>query len=495
MPPRRRALVTAAVALGVLLAALDFRVVGTALPTVVASLGGMSLYSWVFAGYALSATAAMPILGRLSDLRGRKGLYLGGLALFVFASALGGLSRNMGQLIAFRALQGIGGAALSALSFAILGDLYAPERRGRVQGLMSAMWALAAVVGPALSAVVVETVGWRWVFFVNIPISLLPLAILALAFQEPAPQTRDEGVDYPGVATLVGGVLALMVASALAGNGWDWRSPPLLALVAGGIVLLAAFVHVQRRTPVPTLPLGLFRQRMFALGVAGNFLLGAIIFSLGTFIPLFVQGVIGAGVAGAGAAFMAMSLGWAIAAAISGLLVRPLGYRRLSMSGFAFASAGFYLLMHLAGDSTLSEVLVAMALGGLGAGTIATTLLLALQNTVERSQLGLATSLALFFQNIGGALGVSIGGSFQVTRVQRWFGGPAPDPSALMLPAEAARLSPALLASLKWALARSLQDVFVAGLFIAFLGLVLSVFMTGWRPEPPKPAAPIDKKS
>lgn len=494
MPPRRRALITAAVALGVLLSALDFRVVGTAMPTVIASLGGMSLYSWVFAAYALSTTAAVPILGRLSDLHGRKGLYLGGLALFVFASALGGMSRHMGQLIAFRALQGIGGAALSALSFTIVGDLYPPERRGRVQGLMSAMWALAAVVGPALSATIVATMGWRWVFFVNMPISLLPLAILSLAFQEPAPQARGEGVDYPGVATLVGAVLALMIASTLAGEGWDWRSPPLLALVAGSAFLLAAFIHVQRRTPVPTLPLELFRQRMFALGVAGNFLLGAIIFSLGAFIPLFAQGVLGAGVAGAGAAFTAMSLGWAVAAAISGLLARPLGYRRLSMAGFAFTSAAFYLLMRLTVDSTLSEVLVAMALGGLGAGTIATTLLLALQNTVERSQLGLATSLAMFFQNIGGALGVSIGGSFQATRVQQWFGGPAPDPAELMLPAEVARLSPALLASLKRALAQSLRDVFVAGLFIALLGLALSAFMTGWRQELPKPAAPIDNR-
>lgn len=298
-------LLTIAVATGMLLVALDASIVGTAMPTVVASLGGLELFSWVFAGYALVSTTAMPIFGRLSDVYGRKRLYLFGMVVFVLASALCGLAQDMLQLVLFRALQGVGGAAIFALTFAIIGDLYPPERRGHVSGVTSSMWAIASVAGPTLGALLTETVGWRWVFLVNLPVSLLPMVSLIVLLREPPREPVRARVDVAGSATLMAAIMLVLLAAQFGGKTIPWVSLPmaLVGVAVAGLVWL--FVRIQAGAPMPTIPLELFRERMFVLGAVASFAFGWVAFTLGAFVPMFVQGVIGGGPRAAGIAVLA----------------------------------------------------------------------------------------------------------------------------------------------------------------------------------------------
>src|SRR5437867_3261844 len=362
-----------------LLAALDASIVGTAMPTVVASLGGLDVFSWVFAGYALVSTTAMPFFGRLSDVYGRKRLYLFGLGVFVLASGLCGLAQDMLQLILFRALQGVGGAAIFALTFAIIGDLYPPERRGYVSGVTSSMWAIASIVGPALGALLTETVGWRWVFLVNLPVSLLPIVSLTILLRDRPAQQKRARVDVAGAAALSGAIVLVLLAAQWGGKVLPWSSPQMALLLLAVVALLILFVRIERRAPMPTIPLDLFRRRMFLLGAIASFAFGWAAFTLGAFVPLFVQGVIGGGVRGAGLALLAQSLAWSVAAAASGALVRPLGYRRTNLIGFGLLLAGYALMLPIGPGSDLVAVVPPMILIGVGCGLCSTSLLLAIQ--------------------------------------------------------------------------------------------------------------------
>jgi EmrB/QacA subfamily drug resistance transporter len=482
----RLAVLTVATATGMLLAALDASIVGTAMPTVVASLGGLDVFSWVFAGYALVSTTAMPIFGRLSDVYGRKRLYLFGLGIFVLASGLCGLAQDMLQLIAFRALQGVGGAAIFALTFAIIGDLYPPERRGYVSGVTSSMWAIASIAGPALGALLTETVGWRWVFLVNLPVSLLPIISLSILLHDRPRQPRRVSVDVAGAVTLSSAIVLVLLAAQWAGGPIGWTSPWMALIVLGIVALLTLFVRIERRAPMPTVPLDLFRRRMFLLGAIASFAFGWAAFTLGAFVPLFVQGVIGAGVRGAGVALLAQSLAWSVAAAASGALVRPLGYRRMNLVGFGLLLAGYLLMLPIGPGSDLFAIVPPMVLIGVGCGLCSTSLLLAIQNSVDHSFLGVATSMAMFFRNIGLAVGVSVLGAIQLARLSDRYGGGVPDTGALLLGGAA---DPALSA----ALAGSIHDAWLGAIALVVVGLLAATQMTGWQvasaPAHPEPAA------
>lgn len=470
----RLSVLTAATATGMLLAALDASIVGTAMPTVVAQLGGLDLFAWVFAGYALASTTAMPIFGRLSDVLGRKRLYLSGLALFVVASGLCGLAQNMPQLIAFRALQGIGGAAIFALTFAIIGDLYPPERRGQIQGAVSSVWAISAVAGPALGALLTETLGWRWVFLVNLPVSLLPIVSLSILLHEPTRPRQRVSIDVAGAATLSSAIVLVLVAAQFGGQSIPWLSPTMAAILAATVGLVALFVRIQRSAAMPTIPLELFRHRMFVLGTLGSFAFGWGANALSSFGPLFVQGVIGGGALAAGSALLPMTLGWSSAAAVAGPLVRPLGYRRMNLIGFGMMLLGYLLMLRAGPGSALIEVIVPMAIVGLGCGANSTCLLLAVQNAVGPGNLGVATGLAMFFRNIGFAIGVSILGSIQHARLEQRVGGPVPDIGALLL-------GDTVDLPMRQALAGSVHDAWFAAILVVIVGLVAASQMTGWQ--------------
>jgi EmrB/QacA subfamily drug resistance transporter len=470
-----------------LLAALDSNITATAMPTVVAALGGLNLYSWTFAGYALASTAAMPLFGRLSDIYGRKRLYLGGMVLFVLASAACAAANSMPVLILGRTIQGVGGAAILALTFTIIADLYPPEKRGQVQGVTSSAWAVSAIVGPGLGALLVTTLGWRWVFLVNLPVSLLPILLISrLLHERPRPAGR-RSVDVGGSLTLAASVLCLMFAALNAGDEHRLFGPVTLALFAASLVLLAIFVAIQRQVPVPTVPLGLFRGRMFLLGAIGSLVFGWVGFCVGVFVPLFAQGVGGGSALSAGAVLLPNTLAWSAAAAISGPLVRPIGYRRMCLLGFGLLLASGVVLLTLGPEASLTRMAVAMVLAGLASGVLSPTLLLAIQNAVDPNQLGVATSLAMFLRNIGYSVGVSVMGAILAGGLATRLGSGIGDPSQLLVAGMSSGLDPALAARFHVALAASLHDVFLFSLAVTFLGIAAAFGMTGWQKRPASP--------
>ncbi len=471
-------LLTFATGTGMLLAALDANIVGTAMPTIVAQLGGLDLFSWVFSLYALVSTTAIPIFGRLSDVYGRKRLYLGGLAIFVLASILCGMSQSMPQLIAFRALQGVGGAAIFALVFAIVGDLHPPERRGQFQGAIASMWAISAVIGPGLGALITESIGWRWIFFVNVPVSLIPLLSLGFFLKEPTREAGRARVDALGSGLLAGGVFALLNAMLMARQ--QGQQIQALLLVVVSVLLIVLFVRRQSRVQLPTIPLELFRRRMVTLGVIASLTFGWAAFSLPAFVPLLAQAVTGGTALNAGAALTPMVFGWSIMAAIAGPLVRPLGYRTLSLACFTLIGIGYLLLVRIDTSSSLTDFVIAMAIAGAGCGIGSPAHMLALQNSVEPRMLGVATSLVMFFRNLGSAIGIGAMGSFHIWRLEGYLGGPAPDPS-LVLAGDSAETDAAVVESFRESLALATRDVFFMPLALVAIGLAASAMMTQWQ--------------
>ncbi|HEY8884383.1 MAG TPA: MDR family MFS transporter [Chloroflexota bacterium] len=479
----RLLVLTIAVAAGMLLAALDSNITATAMPTIVSALGGLGLYSWVFAGYALASTTAMPLFGRLSDLYGRKQLYLGGMLLFVLASAACAGANSMLVLILGRTVQGIGGAAIMALTFTLIADLYPPDKRGQVQGVTSSAWAISAIVGPALGALLVTTLGWRWVFLVNLPVSVLPIALIGWLLHEQPRQSSSRSVDVGGSVTLSASVLCLMFAALQAGNQHQLVSPTIVVLVVASVLLLAGFVFLETRVPTPTVPLELFRIRMFFLGALASLVFGWVAFCVGVFVPLFAQGVLGGSALSAGAVLLPNTMGWSVAAAVAGPLVRPLGYRRMSLLGFGVLVLSEILLVRLNVTSSLTEVAISMALAGVASGILSPTLLLAIQNTVDPNQLGVATSLAMFLRNIGYSVGVSVMGAMLAGGLASRLGGLAVNADALVAAGATAGLDPAQAAQFHQALAAALHDVFLFSLVVSVLGIATAVGMTGWQTQ------------
>jgi EmrB/QacA subfamily drug resistance transporter len=382
-------------------AAMDSTVVSTALPTIARDLGGFSLYPWVFTGFLLTSTTTVPLGGRLADMIGRKRVLLAGLAVFVGASVLCGLAPSMPFLIVFRAVQGIGAGCLQPVVFTIVGDTFPTAQRARLQGFFSAVWAVAAVIGPVLGAVFVSTVGWRWVFDINLPIGIVA-AILIWFYREERPARAGRGLDLGGAALLTAGVAALLwgLGSGSAGAQPNWP------LVGAGAILIVLFVLVEARVASPTVPLDLLRHPVVGPAMVATILAGTVMFGLSAYVPLFVQDGLGRTAYLAGAALAPMSVGWPVGSIVAGRLLIRIGHRPLLVAGATAAAAGSLLLA--AGPSTVATVASACAVVGLGLGLISTPVLIVVQSTVEWGRRGAATALNQFSRTIGGAISVSL---------------------------------------------------------------------------------------
>ena len=399
---RRRA-ITAGLLLGISLAALEATVVGTAMPTVVATLGGLAHYSWVFSAYLLTSTATVPIWGRLSDIYGRRRMYLGGVVVFLLGSMLSGLSQTMFQLIAARALQGLGAGAIVPLSVTIVGELYTLSERGRTQALFSGVWGIASIAGPLIGGYITDALSWRWVFYINLPFGVLSLIVIALSHPRRR-ETTSARVDWLGAALMFGGVSAALLAvggETDAGAAW---------LVASG-VLLALFVYVERRVVDPILPLELFSRPLIARTGVVAFLFGAAMFGAIAFVPLYLQGVLGATATQAGQVLTPLFLGWVITSVISARLTVRMGYRPIAIAGCVLLTAGYLGLALFTPDMSRFVMLGACFTLGLGMGSSMLAVLLAVQHGVERARLGIATSLNQFSRSIGASVGVSAMGA------------------------------------------------------------------------------------
>ncbi len=507
---RQKAGLVAALMTGLLLAALDMTVVSTAMPAILADLGGLQLFSWVFSGYALTQTAAMPLFGKLSDLYGPRRLFLAGLGLFIAGSALCGAARTMAQMVAFRAIQGIGAGSLFPIAIATTGLLFPPEQRARLQGVFSGTFGVSSVLGPSIGAFIVEHASWRWAFYVNLPLGILSALLLALSFRETAANRPRPRVDYWGAVLLTGSIVSLMFAFLEGGKALAWTSSQFIGLVALTAVLAGGFIAVEARAPQPLIPLHLFRHRTVAVvGVVG-LLHGAAMFGAVTFIPLFVQGATGGTAGTARDVLMPMMLSVVAGTFFSGRLFFRTGPRILVGAGLAMAGAGFWLLGRMTPATAPATAALYMAVTGLGVGLSLVPLVIAVQLAVSRQEIGLATSLATVFRSLGGVIGVSLLGAWQAGLLrdrlaETLAAGEAAawlpvglaqtlrNPDALgqvLVSPAAAQLPPPLLAALRGALAASIHPLFLAATFLCAAGAVISLALRRGKPQIQPSAAP-----
>lgn len=467
-PGRERRLVTAAILLGMFLAALEATAVAAAVPTAVGELGGVSHYSWVFSVYLLTSTTTVPLFGKLADLHGRKRTYNVAVAVFLVGSALSGLSRSFGQLVIFRAIQGLGAGGVMPVAITVIGDIYKLEERGRVQGAFSGVWALASLIGPLLGGVITDALSWRWIFYLNVPFGLVSAWMLHRWLREETKRTEHR-LDILGTLSLTTAVTLLLLALIEGPESWGWTDPRTLALLAGSVLGLIVFFWQERRAPEPMLPLDLFQNRLIAVASAGNVLLGALLFAITAYVPMFGQGVLGGTAVDAGTILAPILIGWPIASTLAGRLLLRVGYRSMSIGGATLAVAGTLLLARAGAATTRLEVMAAMLIIGLGLGFVSMPYLLGVQSAVPWQRRGVATSSVQFFRNIGGALAVAALGALLNSRLQAAVG-PGADANAALDPALRARLAPATLHHLTAALLHGLQAVFTALAVLAMVG-------------------------
>lgn len=479
---RRKTVVTTGVLLGMALAALEVTVIGTAMPTIIATLGGLRIYAWAFSLYLLTQTVSVPLWGRLSDMYGRRPFYLASIALFMAGSALSGASQSMVQLIVFRGIQGLGAGGLIPLALTVVGEMYTLEQRARIQGWFSGVWGLASIGGPLVGGFLTDHASWRWAFYINLPFGALAAVVLAVGLGSDVRTTRTKArPDYLGAALLSASIAVLLLTMLEAGRDVSWFAPRIVAQLAGAAVLLGLFVLQETRAPEPLIPPALLRNPMVRAAMINGFLAGIAVFGVLNYIPLFVQAVIGTSATVAGSVLTPMFLTWVTMSVIGGRLILRIGYRATIVAGTAALLAGSFALSRLTIFADRTDVFVAMALLGLGMGLTMVTLVIAVQNSVPREQMGIATSGNMFFRQMGGAIGVAMLGTILTGGLQARLAETiqrvpalrdvARNPDAI-LRSGGEGLAPAAREALRQALASSLHAVFAATIGVAMLTLL-----------------------
>ena len=470
--------------LAMLLAALDQTIVSTALPTIVGELGGIDQLSWVVTAYLLSATVTIPLWGRVSDLYGRKPLFQAAIAVFLAGSALSGAAQSLGELIAFRALQGLGAGGLMTLAMATVADIVPPRERGRYQGYIQIVFVVASVAGPLLGGVFADQLSWRWVFYVNLPIGALALAAISATLPRSAPGRRPR-IDYTGAALLGGGIACVLLATTWGGREYAWGSAEIAGLAGAAAALLAAFVVQERRAPEPILPLRLFRDPVFDVVALVLFLTTCAFFAAIVFAPLFLQLVTGASATSSGLLLLPLMLSAAASTAVSGRLISRTGrYKRYPVAGLALVAAGLLLLSRMDAATSQATAALLLVVFGLGFGMVSQVLTVAIQNAVERSDIGVATGSANLFRALGGSVGVALFGAIFAGRLDTWLPRELPH-AAARFDAERLQASPQELAAmpagvrdgLAEAVAHSLETVFLVAAPVAALALFAVLFL------------------
>ncbi len=482
---RRILVILSALMLGMFLAALDQTIVATALPTIAGDLHGLNHLSWVVTAYLLTSTISTPLWGKLGDLYGRKKLFQAAIIIFLVGSALSGLSRDMAELIGFRALQGVGAGGLMVGAQAIMGDIVSPRQRGRYMGYFGAVFGLSSVIGPLAGGFITQHLSWRWVFYINLPIGIAALAIIAVVLHLPRKRTRH-AIDFLGTALLGGAVTVIILFTTWGGSTYPWGSTQILSLAAAAVVLIALFCWAEVRAAEPVIPLALFRISVFSVSNSVGFIVGFVMFGAIIYIPLYLQTVHAATPTSSGLQLLPLVFGMLITFTVSGRLVTKWGrYKIFPVLGTGVMAIGLYLFSRLTPSTSLAVSSIYMFVLGAGIGLVMQVLVVAVQNAVPRSQLGTATSSSAFFRQIGGSFGVAVLGAIFNNRLAANLPRYLP-PAALRAvhgsnvsasPAQLDALPPAIHHGYVQAFSESLHAVFLIGAPVALVAFVLTWFL------------------
>jgi len=491
--------------MGILLGSLDQTIVATAGPTIISDLGGLSVYAWVFSAYILTQTVSMPIFGKLSDLYGRRKFLVLGLGIFMAGSALSGASENIYQLIVFRAIQGIGSGAFFPIAIAVVGVVFPPAQRGRLQGLFASMFGISAVLGPSAGSYIVQALNWRWIFYVNLPLGVASATLIALSLRESRDANSRPVVDWLGVGTLTAWITLLMLGFLSGGSTFAWYSWQEAALFASAAILFVVFIFAERRTQEPVVPLSLFGIRTISAASAVAFLTGVAMYAVISYVPLFVQAALGGSINDGRNVLYAMMIPLVAGAVFGGqLATRSVGYRVLLTIGLVVMSGGLFLLTSVSSTTSYAQLMEYGALMGFGIGVTFPVAILAIQYSVSRRQIGIASSLAQFTRNLGGTIGLSVLGAIQAnafasqltnllqsvpsafrTQAAAFLSDPNQVGRVLASPDTLSKIESAnpafqlFLPSLRGAFSQSVAPLFLAGFAFGVCSVVAGLFVQG----------------
>ncbi len=398
--------------LAMLLSALDQTIVATALPQIVREFNGLEHMSWVYASYLIASTVAIPVYGKLSDIYGRRGFFLGGIVIFLAGSVLSGLSQSMLELILFRGLQGIGAGAIMVNSIALIGDLFTPAERGRWQGLIGGVYGIASIAGPLMGGWLTDNISWRWIFYINLPLGALALIVIATTLPRIRPEKMERSIDYWGAVSLAVALVALLLGFVWGGSEYPWISPQIIGLFAATGLFLLLFMIVEERVPSPILPLGLFKHRALSISSTATFLISFAMFGAVAFLPLYAQSVVGFSATNSGLALTPLMLGAVFSSTIAGQIISRRGtYKSMAVGGMALSALGIYLFSHISVDTSELTMVEYMVLLGLGIGVSFPIYTIVVQSAFDRNKLGVVTATIQMFRSIGSAVGIAVMGS------------------------------------------------------------------------------------
>ncbi|WP_329546258.1 MULTISPECIES: MDR family MFS transporter [unclassified Streptomyces] len=482
--PRSVRVVLFALMVAMMLAMLDNMIVGTAMPTIVGELGGLEHLSWVVTAYTLATAASTPIWGKLGDMYGRKGAFMTSIVIFLIGSALSGMAQDMGQLIGFRAIQGLGAGGLMVGVMAIIGDLIPPRERGKYQGMMAGVMALAMIAGPLVGGTITDHWGWRWSFYINLPLGVV--ALLAISAVLHLPKKRVEGrIDYLGAGLLTVGITSIVLVTTWGGSEYAWGSARIMELIGIGVAALVGFVFVQTKAAAPVVPLHIFRSRNFTLMSIIAFITGFVMFGATLFLPLYQQSVQGASATNSGLLLLPMLGAMLVTSMVAGRVTTNSGrYKVFPLVGSVLMAVGLFLLSQMDTDTTRLTSGLYMAVLGAGMGCLMQITMLVAQNSVEMKDMGVASSTSTLARTLGSSFGVAIMGALFNNRVQHEMaeragaiGSKVTEQSAQLDAASLAKLPAAAREAYQFAVSSGTHSAFLLGAVVAVVALVAAVFV------------------
>ncbi|MFD9331343.1 MDR family MFS transporter [Streptomyces sp. NPDC060065] len=482
--PRSVRVVLFALMVAMMLAMLDNMIVGTAMPTIVGELGGLEHLSWVVTAYTLATAASTPIWGKLGDMYGRKGAFMTSIVIFLIGSALSGMAQGMGQLIGFRAIQGLGAGGLMVGVMAIIGDLIPPRERGKYQGMMAGVMALAMIAGPLVGGTITDHWGWRWSFYINLPLGVV--ALLAISAVLHLPKKRVEGrIDYLGAGLLTVGITSIVLVTTWGGSEYAWGSARIMELIGIGVAALVGFVFVQTKAAAPVVPLHIFRSLNFTLMSIIAFITGFVMFGATLFLPLYQQSVQGASATNSGLLLLPMLGAMLVTSMVAGRVTTNSGrYKVFPLAGSVLMAVGLFLLSQMDTDTTRLTSGLYMAVLGAGMGCLMQITMLVAQNSVEMKDMGVASSTSTLARTLGSSFGVAIMGALFNNRVQHEMaeragaiGSKVTEQSAQLDAASLAKLPAAAREAYQFAVSSGTHSAFLLGAVVAVVSLVAAVFV------------------